>query len=241
MSLLLGYSGGSIALGATMLNIATLLLLPFGLRTSRAAHCRRLVRAVEAIDERRGPGRHPPAGLQCVQRLQWLEGLWTSHGVGLLGLTLRGRRGASWRWCCGSRGWSRGVVASPTEDEITTVFCGSKKTPGFGRADGKGSVWNAPGARCHRAAADVLPPAAALRVLGARPALRATPGRGPAPRRVDLESCLAAGLQTRLLLARLAVRRRGGECSRHRQLFSRRACRSRSRPLTKRRRRRQTR
>jgi sodium/bile acid cotransporter 7 len=126
VSLLLGYSGGAIALGDTMLKIATLLLLPFGL----------------------GQALRPIAGTWFARWKPWTNvvdrgvilllvwsafsdsvagGLWTQHGVGLLGLTMVGAGAilvlVLWLTTMAAR-----RARFTVDDEITTVFCGSKKT-----------------------------------------------------------------------------------------------------------------
>jgi len=126
VSLLLGYSGGSISLGATMLNIATLLLLPFGLgqalRPIVGGWFARWKPYTNVVDR----------GVILLLVFSAFSdsvagGLWTSHGFGLLGLTLVGAAGilALVLWLTRMAARRCGFT---TEDEITTVFCGSKKT-----------------------------------------------------------------------------------------------------------------
>jgi sodium/bile acid cotransporter 7 len=126
VSLLIGRSGGGASLGTMIGNVATLLLLPFAvgqaLRPLWGSWFARWKPWTNVID-------------RCVILLlvfgafsdSVAGGLWRDHGVGLIGITLvvaavilalllwTSRRAAR---ACGFN----------VEDEITTVFCGSKKT-----------------------------------------------------------------------------------------------------------------
>jgi sodium/bile acid cotransporter 7 len=124
--LLLGYDGGSLALGATMIDIATLLLLPFGLgqavRPLAGAWFARWKPWTNAVD--RGVILLLVFGAFSDSVA---EGLWTRHGAGLLAMTLAGAAAilalVLWLTTLAAR-----RCGFTTEDEITTVFCGSKKT-----------------------------------------------------------------------------------------------------------------
>jgi sodium/bile acid cotransporter 7 len=126
VSMLIGRSGGGGSLGSMIVNIATLLLLPFALgqalRPFWGAWFARWKSWTNVID--RG----------VILRLvigafsnSVADGLWSHHGVGLIGITLVVAAGILGLVLWLSRAASRqcGFV---TEDEITTVFCGSKKT-----------------------------------------------------------------------------------------------------------------
>ena len=126
VSLLIGPAAGSMPLGATIVAIATMLLLPFALgqalRPWLGAWFAKRKAWTNVID--RG----------VILLLVWVafsdsvaDGLWRDHGLSLLGLTLIVTAGllAFVLWV--SRTVSRRLGFS-VADEITTVFCGSKKT-----------------------------------------------------------------------------------------------------------------
>jgi len=126
VSLLIGPAAGSMPLGATIAAIATMLLLPFALgqalRPWLGAWFAKRKAWTNVID--RG----------VILLLVWVafsdsvaDGLWRDHGLSLLGLTLIVTASllAFVLWL--SRTVSRRLGFS-VADEITTVFCGSKKT-----------------------------------------------------------------------------------------------------------------
>jgi sodium/bile acid cotransporter 7 len=126
MNLLAGTGSQTLPLGRAMLNVAQLLLLPFIvgqlLRPVVGAWFARYKRYTNTFD-------------RCVILLlvyvsfcdSVLSGLWESYGVGMLALTFAGaalilalvlaltKRAARW-------------AGLDVEDQITAVFCGSKKT-----------------------------------------------------------------------------------------------------------------
>lgn len=126
VGLLMGRTGGQIAVGDAMLNIALLLLLPFVLgqiaRRWWAGWFARYKRYTSTFD-------------RCVILLlvyasfcdSVAGGLWVKYGAGLLVKTALGAALLLLvvlrltRWSARALGFSR-------EDEITLVFCGSKKT-----------------------------------------------------------------------------------------------------------------
>jgi len=126
VSLLVGYSGGGLPLGDAILNIGSTLLLPFA--------AGQIVR--------------PLAGDWFARRKAWTnivdrgvilllvfvafsdsvaDGLWTRHGASLIVLTLAGTAGILGLVLFLTRYLAQ-RCSFTTEDEITTVFCGSKKT-----------------------------------------------------------------------------------------------------------------
>lgn len=124
--LLLGASGAGISLGATMLNIATMLLLPFVvgqlLRPVIGTWFARFKVITNEID--RG----------VIVLLVFgafsnsvADGLWTRHGPGLIAMTLIGAT-AILAIVLGLTRTAAKLCGFSPEDEITTVFCGSKKT-----------------------------------------------------------------------------------------------------------------
>lgn len=126
VSLLVGYGGTGLSLGAAMLNIGTLLLLPFGagqaLRPWLGAWFARFKPWTNAVD--RG----------VILLLVFVafsdsvaDGLWSRHGAGLIALTLVGS-GAILAVVLVLTTAAAHRCGFNTEDEITTVFCGSKKT-----------------------------------------------------------------------------------------------------------------
>jgi sodium/bile acid cotransporter 7 len=126
VSLLIGQSGGGGSLGAMIAKVATLLLLPFGigqlLRPLAGAWFARWKPWTNVID-------------RCVILLlvfgafsdSVADGLWTHHGIGLIGITLAVAAAilAFVLWLSGKAARKCGFNV---DDEITTVFCGSKKT-----------------------------------------------------------------------------------------------------------------
>ncbi len=126
VSLLVGYGGTGLSLGAAMLNVGTLLLLPFGagqvLRPLLGARFARVKPWTNAVD--RG----------VILLLVFVafsdsvaDGLWSRHGAGLIALTLLGS-GAILALVLVLTTAAAHRCGFNTEDEITTVFCGSKKT-----------------------------------------------------------------------------------------------------------------
>ncbi len=126
VSVLVGYSGGGISLGAAMLNIGTLLLLPFGagqaLRPLLGGWFARWKPWTNAVD--RG----------VILLLVFVafsdsvaDGLWSRHGASLIALTLVGTGVILAVVLLLTRALAQ-RCGFTTEDEITTVFCGSKKT-----------------------------------------------------------------------------------------------------------------
>jgi sodium/bile acid cotransporter 7 len=67
------------------------------------------------------------------------DGLWTRHGASLIVLTLAGTAGILGLVLFLTRYLAQ-RCSFTTEDEITTVFCGSKKTPGVRGSDGQGAL-----------------------------------------------------------------------------------------------------
>jgi len=124
--MLLGTSGSGVSLGSTMLNVATLLLLPFFvgqlLRPALGAWFARFKPITNAVDR------------SVIVLLVFgafsnsvADGLWSRHGPGLIAQTLIGSTAILTIVLSLTRATARLFGFSP-EDEITTVFCGSKKT-----------------------------------------------------------------------------------------------------------------
>lgn len=124
--LLLGSAGAGISLGATMLNIATMLLLPFVigqlLRPVFGAFFARFKTVTNAID--RGVILLLVFGAFSNSVA---DGLWSRHGPGLIALTVIGAT-AILAIVLNLTRLAAKVLGFTVEDEITTVFCGSKKT-----------------------------------------------------------------------------------------------------------------
>ena len=126
VTLLIGQSAGGGSLGAMITKVATLLLLPFAVgqafRPLFGAWFARWKAWTNIVD--RG----------VILLLVWnafsdsvADGLWSDHGVGLLAMTLLGAAAILGLVLTLSRKAAR-RCGFTTEDEITTVFCGSKKT-----------------------------------------------------------------------------------------------------------------
>ena len=97
---LLGYSGGTLALGATMMDIARLLLLPFGIGQLLRPVAGAWFAPLEAMDERRGSQRHPAARVRRLQRFGGRRAVDAARGRPVAD-DARRRRRRSWRWCSG--------------------------------------------------------------------------------------------------------------------------------------------
>jgi sodium/bile acid cotransporter 7 len=126
VSLLIGQSGGGGSLGSMIAKVATLLLLPFAVGQA----VRPLVGSwfakwkpwTNLID--RG----------VILLLVWsafsdsvADGLWSEHGIGMIAITVVVSAAILGLVLTLSRKAAR-QCGFNTEDEITTVFCGSKKT-----------------------------------------------------------------------------------------------------------------
>lgn len=126
VSLLIGRSGGGASLGAMIMNVAMLLLLPFAI----------------------GQALRPIAGAWFARWKSWTnvidrgvilllvysafsdsvaDGLWRNHGFGLIAVTLL-VSGAILALVLALSRRAALRCGFNVEDEITTVFCGSKKT-----------------------------------------------------------------------------------------------------------------
>jgi sodium/bile acid cotransporter 7 len=126
INLVIGHGGGGLPLGQTMLNVATLLLLPFVagqvLRPLLGAWFARWKPWTSYVDR----------GVILLLVLNSFsdsvhDGLWSRHGASLIVYTLAGAALilAIVLWLSHFAARRCGFN---TEDEITTVFCGSKKT-----------------------------------------------------------------------------------------------------------------
>lgn len=126
VSLLIGPNRGGQSLGGMIGNVASLLLLPFLLgqlcRPFWGAWAARWKAVTSVVDR------------AVILMLVWsafsdsvADGLWTRHGPGLLGTTLAVTGGMLAGVLVLSRRTSR-ALGFDIEDEIATVFCGSKKT-----------------------------------------------------------------------------------------------------------------
>ncbi|MEQ1756953.1 MAG: bile acid:sodium symporter family protein [Vicinamibacterales bacterium] len=126
VSLLIGVSGNGGSLGGMILNVATLLLLPFvigqALRPVLGTWFARYKPWTNIVD--RG----------VILLLVWsafsdsvANGLWRDHGWTLIAMTLAVSAVILMLVLWLSRKTAQQLSFSP-EDEITTVFCGSKKT-----------------------------------------------------------------------------------------------------------------
>ena len=126
VSVLIGQSGGGGSLGSMITKVATLLLMPFvvgqAMRPFVGAWFARWKPWTNIVD--RG----------VILLLVWnafsdsvADGLWSNHGVGIIAITLIVSAAILGLVLTLSRKAAR-KCGFNTEDEITTVFCGSKKT-----------------------------------------------------------------------------------------------------------------
>jgi sodium/bile acid cotransporter 7 len=126
VSLLIGQNGGGGSLGSMIVKVATLLLLPFAVgqavRPMLGAWFARWKPWTNVIDR------------SVILLLVWSAfsdsvagGLWQNHGLGMIATTLAVSAGILTLVLTLSRKAAR-QCGFNTEDEITTVFCGSKKT-----------------------------------------------------------------------------------------------------------------
>ncbi|RZI83359.1 MAG: bile acid:sodium symporter [Rubrivivax sp.] len=121
-----GGTGHDMELGDTMLKVARLLLLPFvlgqALRPWLGDFFKRIKSKTTLVDK------------GVILLLVWCsfsdsvaDGLWTKHGLGLIGLTLVGAALFLFPMLWFTKRVAK-AMGFPVEDEIVAVFCGSKKT-----------------------------------------------------------------------------------------------------------------
>ena len=126
-SLLFSGSGGhAMDLGPTMLKVARMLLLPFVIGQLARRFVGEWFKRVKPYTTLVDRG--------VILLLVWCsfsdsvaDGLWSRHGVGLIGLTLVGAALFLFPMLAFTR-WLARRQHLPVEDEIVAVFCGSKKT-----------------------------------------------------------------------------------------------------------------
>jgi sodium/bile acid cotransporter 7 len=130
VSLLVGSQGGSLSLGEAMLNIARLLMLPFIigqlLRPLWGKWFARYKKYTNLIDR----------GVILLLVFSTFsdsvtDGLWSKHGFGLIAYTIVGAAIFLFVVLRLTK-WAAQRAGFDAEDEITAVFCGSKKTMASG-------------------------------------------------------------------------------------------------------------
>lgn len=131
-SLVFGHAGGTSSmgqgmdLGETMLKVARMLLLPFVLGQVLRPWLGEWFKGIKAKTTLVDRG--------VILLLVWCsfsdsvaDGLWSKHGLGLIGMTLVGAALFLFPMLWFTQRVAR-AMGFPVEDEIVAVFCGSKKT-----------------------------------------------------------------------------------------------------------------